>query len=440
MTKIMTKKNENKKNIKINVPVLARVEGEGALEIDIIDEQIIYLKLKIFEPPRLFEKLLEGKSYTEVPDIVARICGICPVAYQMSAVHAFERLFEVDPGPWVKSMRRLFYCAEWIESHSLHIHLLAAPDFLGYESAPAMAKDYPFELRRGITLQNLGNEMLRFLGGRSVHPVGVKVGGFYRAPEKQQAESLLSKLVEALPQAEALVQWVASFKLPEFENVETMVALNSVTEYPMSEGCISSSDGLKIDSSLFTQHFVEHHQPHSTALHCLHKEKPYLVGPLSRVNLNFDQLPDVVKDSARKASLHFPSKNMFHSIHARALEVLFAINESITILSKYYIPESSFVDVTPKAGIASACTEAPRGILFHEYEVDEQGKIMKATIVPPTSQNQARMEQDLRRSLNSFGLDRSEQELRLHAEKIIRNYDPCISCATHFLNLKVNRH
>ncbi|MDH5256719.1 MAG: nickel-dependent hydrogenase large subunit, partial [Gammaproteobacteria bacterium] len=203
----MTKKNENKKNIKINVPVLARVEGEGALEIDIIDEQIIYLKLKIFEPPRLFEKLLEGKSYTEVPDIVARICGICPVAYQMSAVHAFERLFEVDPGPWVKSMRRLFYCAEWIESHSLHIHLLAAPDFLGYESAPAMAKDYPFELRRGITLQNLGNEMLRFLGGRSVHPVGVKVGGFYRAPEKQQAESLLSKLVEALPQAEALVQW-----------------------------------------------------------------------------------------------------------------------------------------------------------------------------------------------------------------------------------------
>jgi len=422
------------------VPVLARVEGEGALEINIANNQITHLKLKIFEPPRMFEKLLEGRSYTEVPDIVARICGICPVAYQMSAVLAFERLFKCEISPWVKSMRRLFYCAEWIESHSLHIHLLAAPDFLGYESAPAMAKDYPVELRRGITLQNLGNDMLRFLGGRSVHPVGVKVGGFYHAPDKHKAEELLSKLIEALPQAEALVQWVAGFKLPKKENIATMVSLTNPSCYPIGEGRIASSEGLDIDSSNFHAHFVEQHEPHSTALHCLHNDLPYLVGPLSRVNLNYDQFPGIVKQASVNAGLSFPSKNMFHSIHARALEILFAINESIEILRSYEKTGQPFVDVVPKSGIATACTEAPRGILFHSYEVNNDGRVLKAIIVPPTSQNQARMEEDLRDSLNHYGLEHSESELRLYAEKVIRNYDPCISCATHFLDLTVNRN
>jgi len=428
-----------KKKIKINVPVLARVEGEGALDIDIIAGKITNLQLKIFEPPRMFEKLLEGRNYAEVPDIVARICGICPVAYQMSAVNALEDLFGTQPSPWVKSMRRLFYCAEWIESHALHIHLLAAPDFLGYQSAPDMAKDFPIELRRGISLQNLGNDMLRFLGGRSVHPVGLKVGGFYHAPDKRQAVELLNKLTNALTGAEALVQWVAGFDLPESTNIKTMVALNSKTSYPMGEGNIASNEGLDISSSVFDQHFKEHHEPHSTALHCLLNQKPYLVGPLARVNLNYNNLPRAVKNVAKNAGLTFPSHNMFHSIHARALEILFAINESIKILQTYEKSDQPFVKVTPTAGIATSCTEAPRGILFHRYEIDDKGKILKATIVPPTSQNQAQIERDLRESLNHFGLDKPEQDLRLHAEKIIRNYDPCISCATHFLNLKINR-
>ena len=428
-----------KKKININVPVLARVEGEGALDINIVDGEITHLKLEIFEPPRLFEKLLEGKHFSEVPDIVARICGICPVAYQMSAVHAFERLFEVDSSPWVQAMRRLFYCAEWIESHSLHIHLLAAPDFFGFESAPAMAKKYPTEVRRGIDLQNLGNEMLRFLGGRSVHPVGVKVGGFYHAPDENIAQNLLIKLEDALPKAKELLQWVASFDLPEHENIQVMAALQHCSEYAMSEGRIVSNSGLEIDAGVYTKHFVERHEPHSTALHCLLNDQPYLVGPLARLNLNHQQLPSEVKEAVENVGINCSTNNMFHSIHARAVEILFAINESIKILKNYEKPDRPFVDVIPKPGIASAATEAPRGILFHQYEVDEKGRIKKATIIPPTSQNQARMEQDLRQSLNQFGLDKSEQALRLHAEKIIRNYDPCISCATHFLELNVNR-
>src|SRR5579885_146834 len=159
-------------NIAINVPILARVEGEGALELTIQDRAIQSLQLKIYEPPRLFEKLLENRPYSDVLDIVARICGICPVAYQMTAAHAIERCFGMDPGPWVRQMRRLFYCGEWIESHSMHIHLLAAPDFLGFKSAAEMAKQYPQEVRRGLRLQAFGNELIKLLGGRSVHPVG----------------------------------------------------------------------------------------------------------------------------------------------------------------------------------------------------------------------------------------------------------------------------
>jgi len=282
--------------------------------------------------------------------------------------------------------------------------------------------------------------MLRFLGGRSVHPVGVRVGGFYHSPDRKKAADLLAKFEDALPQAEELVQWVSGFNLPELENIETMVALSNNSEYPMNDGRIVSSAGLDIDSSEYELHFAEQHEPHSTALHCLLHDEPYLVGPMSRVNLNFERFPDVVKKAAQKSGLNFPNRNMFHSIHARALEILFAINESIDILRNYTETNQPYADVIPKKGIATACTEAPRGILYHSYEVDEDGRILKAKIVPPTSQNQSRMEQDLRDGLNDYGLTHSEAELRLHAEKIIRNYDPCISCATHFLDLTINRH
>jgi len=427
------------KEINIRVPVLARVEGEGALELDISHGKIDNLKLNIFEPPRLFEKFLEGRHFTEVSDIVARICGICPVAYQMSAVHAFEDLFEVNPGPWVRDMRRLFYCGEWIESHALHIHLLAAPDFLGYESAPAMAKDYPKEVRRGIELQNVGNEIVKLLGGRSVHPVGVKVGGFYHAPSASEVSELLAKLKRLLPSVEELLPWTASLNLPQDEQDFTSVALRHSSEYPMNEGRIDSSDGLNLGVKSFSQHFAEHHEPHSTALHCLLDGKPYLVGPLARVNLNFDRLPMDIKVAALATGIKFPSNNMFNSIVARAIEILFAFHQSIEILDKYTQPQKPFVDVKAKAGIAYGCTEAPRGILWHRYEVDNDGVITQARIVPPTSQNQARMEEDLKNSLTNFGLDNAEEKIQFRAEQLIRNYDPCISCATHFLDLRIIR-
>ena len=427
------------KKTSIHVPILARVEGEGALDVQIVNEQIHSLQLKIYEPPRLFEKFLEGRHYDEVLDMVSRICGICPVAYQMSAAHAIEQCFGVEPGPWVRDMRRLFYCGEWLESHSLHIHFLAAPDFLGFKSAPEMAKVYPDVVRRGLRLQAIGNDLIRFLGGRSVHPVGACIGGFYKAPRPSEVKELLDRVNARLEDAEQLIEWVASLPLLDNTHDFRSVSLRHPTEYPMNEGHIVSCQGLFIRSDCFDDYFKESQVPYSTALHCILQGKPYLVGPLARVNINFDHLPPAIKGILNQVGIHFPSKNMYHSIIARAVEIYYCILEAARLLKNYVYPTTSHVPIKPRAGKGYGCTEAPRGMLWHCFEMDEKGLVKSARIVPPTSQNQARIEDDLRTSLEQFGLNKADDELRAYSEMIIRNYDPCISCSTHFLTLNVDR-
>lgn len=429
------------RTVRIEVPVLTRVEGEGALDLHVKDGVIDKLQLRIFEPPRLFEKFLEGRSYREVPDMVARICGICPVAYQMSAVHALESLFGVDPGPWVRAMRRLLYCGEWLQSHSLHIHLLAAPDFLGYESAAAMAGDHAEVVRRGLRLQGLGNELIRLLGARSVHPVGVRVGGFHQVPDPQARERLQQQLTDALPEAAELVRWTATLPLPEDPQPFTSLALVHPEEYAFNEGLITTDSGLAFPAGEFGEHVQEFHAPHSTALHASLHGKPYLVGPLARLNLNGDRLPAETRQLVEKLGIAFPSQNMFHSIIARAVELHLVMVEALRLLADYTDPPDgkAYVEVTPRAGVGMAGTEAPRGLLWHRYEMNADGTVAKAQIVPPTSQNQGRIEEDLRLSLERLGLDQPDDALRLRGETVIRNYDPCISCATHFLKLRVHR-
>ncbi len=429
-----------KRHIRIRVPVLARVEGEGSLKLEIRDAAIEKLQLSIFEPPRYFEKFLEGRSYNEVIDITARICGICPVAYQMSAAQAIESIFEVDVGPWVTAMRRVFYCGEWIQSHALHIHLLAAPDFLGHEHAISLAQEYPEAVKRGLKLQGLGNDLIKLFGGRSVHPVGARVGGFHHAPDPGAVDSVLEKLHAALLPAAELVNWSAGLPFPEDHQSFTSVALQHPDEYGIYSGRVISSDGLDIAIDEFDQHFVESHQPHSTALFSHLHDRPYLVGPLARVNINHRQLPQTILNNLHDTGISWPGNNMFHSIVARAIETQLAIIEAIRLLEDYALPEQPYVPVQPRAGIGSGCSEAPRGILWHRYELDDRGLVRNARIVPPTSQNQARIEQDLGNALTAFGLDQPAEALRLHAEMVIRNYDPCISCATHFLQLSVSHH
>jgi coenzyme F420-reducing hydrogenase alpha subunit len=423
----------------IRVPILARVEGEGALDLVIKDRQIESLALRIYEPPRYFEKFLEGRSVDELPEMVARICGICPVAYQMSAVRAVESLFEGEITPWVAQMRRLFYCGEWIQSHSLHIHLLAAPDFLGHQHIISMATEYPDEVRRGLRLQGLGNRIIALLGGRSVHPVGARVGGFHHAPSKIAISELLLEAKRAVEVAEALLRWLVTLELPQEPQDFISVALDEAGVYPIMGEQIHSDAGLDLPIAEFEQHFEEHQVPHSTAFHALLDGEPYLVGPLARINLHHKRLLPAVQSLCKSLGIHFPSRNMFDSVIARGVELLQATHETVALLEQYHTPQQPWSEFRPKAGSAFAATCAPRGVLWHRYQINDQGIIQAARIVPPTSQNQARMEADLRYSLNQFGLEQEEEAIKRYGEQVIRNYDPCISCATHFLDLRLKR-
>jgi sulfhydrogenase subunit alpha len=430
---------EEKRTVAIHVPVLARVEGEGALDLRIEAGDITRLRLRIFEPPRFFEKFLEGRHYSEIPDMVARICGICPVAYQVTAAQALERLFGVELSPWARAMRRVFYCGEWIQSHSLHIHLLAAPDFFGCNSAIELARVDPEAVRRGLRIQALGNELMELFGARSVHPVGIRVGGFHAAPSVPRIRAIVDKLRAALPEAEALVQWASRIQLPPDDQGFVSVALRHPADYAIEAGAIAASDGLLIEADAYDAHFAEQHEPHSTALYSTYHQQSYLVGPLARLNLNRDRLPDGILSSLAEAGFTLPSRNIFHSLLARAVEILLALQEALRLLEDYRLPDSPWLPVTPRAGTATGCTEAPRGLLWHRYAMDDDGRVVNARIVPPTSQNQGRIEEDLRLSLLNFGLEHPDDALRLHCEKVIRNYDPCISCATHFLRMRVER-
>ncbi|OJY59186.1 nickel-dependent hydrogenase large subunit [Thiobacillus sp. 0-1251] len=428
-----------RRSVAIHVPVLARVEGEGALDLRIEQGDIAELRLRIFEPPRFFEKFLEGRHYSEIPDMVARICGICPVAYQVTAAQALERLFNVELSPWAQAMRRVFYCGEWIQSHSLHIHLLAAPDFFGCSSAIELARIAPDEVRRGLRIQGLGNELMDLFGARSVHPVGVRVGGFHGAPSLAHIRDMREKLRAALPEAEALIRWAAAIPVPQDDQAFVSVATQHPADYAIERGEIVTSDGLRIGAEAFDAHFAERHEPHSTALFSTYHGQPYLVGPLARLNLNHAHLPGAIRALLADIGFVLPSRNLFHSLLARAVEIWLALHEALRLLDGYRVPDSPWVPATPRAGVTTGCTEAPRGLLWHRYEMDAEGRVVNARIVPPTSQNQGRIEEDLRLSLLNFGLDHPDDALRLHCEKVIRNYDPCISCATHFLRMNVAR-
>lgn len=429
---------EIKHQIRIDVPALARVEGEGALDLTITDGCITDLKLRIYEPPRYFEKFLEGRMFHEVPDIVARICGICPVAYQMSAVQALESVFDVKLTPWIQRMRRVLYCGEWIQSHSLHIHLLALPDYLGFNNIIELASAYPAEAERGMRLQALGNDIMRLFGGRSVHPVGVVVGGFSAAPKPDDVARLCDSIRVALQDAEDLLDWLKTIALPDVAQDFVAVAMCHATDYPLMQGDIGTTTGLTIQNHAFAEHFSETQVPHSTALHCHLQGQSYLVGPLARLNLNYQQLPAAIQQKLTSLGIELPSNNMFHSMIARAVEIWYALGEALRLLSDYQRPQHSAVAVTPRSGTGFGCTEAPRGILWHRYQTDDSGRIVSARIVPPTSQNQARIEEDIKFTLEASGLDQAVDQLRLLSEKVIRNYDPCISCATHFLKLTLH--
>jgi coenzyme F420-reducing hydrogenase alpha subunit len=423
----------------LDVHSLARVEGEGALHVTITDGELTSVQLNIYEPPRFFEAFLQGRAYTEPPDITARICGICPVAYQMSACLAIEDACGVTVDGQLADLRRLLYCGEWIESHVLHIYMLHAPDFLGYDGAISLARDHRAIVERGLRLKKVGNRILEVIGGRAIHPINVRVGGFYRLPDESQLAELVPELEWARQAALETVEWVAGFSIPSYEGDWELVALAADGDYPIMGRHIGSSSGrLQIPISEFSDHIHEEHVEHSNALHGRWDGGEYIVGPLARYSLNHHALPAVARQAAADAGLGTECRNPFQSIVVRAVETVAACDEALRLIEGYVAPAAPSIEVVARAGVGHGASEAPRGLLYHRYEIGADGLITSATIVPPTSQNQRAIEHDLTHVVEA-NLDMDDAALTARCEHTIRNYDPCISCATHFLDLRVDR-
>jgi len=422
----------------LSVGALTRVEGEGALHVTLKDGALDSVELNIYEPPRFFEAFLRGRAHTEPPDLTARVCGICPVAYQVSACNAIEDACGVQVDEDLVALRRLLYCGEWINSHALHIYLLHAPDFLGYPDIVGMARDHAAEVERGLALKKAGNQLMEFVGGRAIHPVNVRLGGFYSVPTRQEFKPVAEQLRRALDYAVATVDWVSGFEFPDLEVEHEFLALTAAGRYPIENGVIARSAGPPFPVADFTNHVVESQVPHSTALHATLDGGRHLTGPLARFSLNSSALSPIAAGAAADAGLSAECRNPFRSIVVRAVEVVYAIEESLRIIADYQRPARPFVDVPARAGIGHGVSEAPRGLLYHRYEIGEDGLVVSATIVPPTSQNQAAIEADLARVV-SDNLAFDDTALTTLCEKVIRSHDPCISCSAHFLTLTVDR-
>jgi len=428
----------------IRVPILTRVEGEGALHVRLRGSSIEDVQLNIYEPPRFFEALLKGRPMEDVADITSRICGICPVAYQMTAVQAIEIILGLEiPSPIAK-LRRLVYCAEWIESHVLHIHLLQAPDFFDCHSAIELAQKFPLEVKRGLKLKQAGNRILEVLGGRAIHPINIAIGGFYRIPNESELRSLIPCIEQGLQDAIDAARWLSSLTLPDFSVPYNYVSLIHPEHYPIESGEIAIDSEQSIGMDDYETHFQEVQVPHSTALQSrrMPSNTEYFVGPMARMFYNRSRLTPQARRVADESGFDARLCNPHQSVLARAIETVFAFEESLGILKnldyKGLVQLSPKVHYSPVQGTGRWVTEAPRGLIFHRYSIDSTGHVEFAKIVPPTSQNQARIESDLRALLEQIH-DQSDESIAVACERLVRTYDPCISCSTHFLKVHIDR-
>lgn len=425
----------------IQVDELSRVEGEGALFIRVKDGVVKECKFRIVEPPRFFEAFLRGRSYLEVPDITARICGICPMAYLMGAQQAMENALGVTPTKPIRDLRRLMYCGEWIESHVLHAAMLHAPDFLGLDDALQLAATNPQVVENALQLKKLGNDILEVIGGgRAIHPVNTRVGGFYKVPRKEDIQALIPRLKWGIETSIAITKLFGTFDFPDYEYDYHSVALKHPDEYAIVEGRIASNRGIDIPVSEFFNVFEETQVQHSTSLRGSTKSDgmPYLVGPNARYNVNYNQLSKLSKQVAKEVGLGPVCNNPFQSLLIRMIETLYACEEALRLCKAYEEFDQAYVETTPKASEGFGCTEAPRGICMHRYKMDDKGLIVKATISSPTAQVQPQVERDLLGVVErSLHLD--EEALKWRCEQTVRNYDPCISCSCHFLKLTMVR-
>ena len=415
---------------KIEIGYVARVEGEAGLKIKVSVGQVKELVLDVWEPPRFFEGFLVGRKYYEAPDLVARICGICPVSHMLTALKALEEALGINPSQQTKSLRRLMALSQILASHLVHLYMLALPDYLGYESVVGMMPNYGAEIGRLLRMKTVANDLTRAIGGRALHPVTAVINGFTRLPSIGELRRLAEALKGIKEDALETVRLFANLPYPDLQSRSEYVALRNPERYAFVEGRVVSSEGLDFAAGEYEDHFQEEQVPYAMAKRSMVKGRgAFRVGVLARMNLNFHQLSEGAKEAAREVGFEPPSHNPFHNNSAQALEALHCVDECISIIEGLDLKEEERAFAV-RAGEGCAITEAPRGLLYHKYCINARGVVEEANIVTPTAHNVFNMEKDLRELAPSL-LDLSEKEAALRCEELIRSYDPCFSCSVH---------
>ncbi len=425
------------RDISVNVEHIARVEGHGNVVLSVKNGEIKELRLDIVESPRFFEVMLQGRPWHEVPHIVARICGICAASHTLASIRAVEDAFGVVPSQQTVLLRKLLLYGETLQSHILHIYFLVAPDFFRTDSVIPLASSHPDVVKRALRMKLLSNELCAVTGGRHIHPITPTPGGFTRVPTVAELSAMRAKLAQMEADLLETVKLYKTLSLPAFCRPTEYVSLTHPGEYPFYEGTITCSGRPEIPTHDYQTLVHEYVVPHSAAKHVSGFDAPYMVGALARLNNNHRQLSPRARAAAEELGLEIPSYNTFHNNTAQLVECVHCWEEAMAMLDllieRGTEPEAPRVEV--RAGHGYGAVEAPRGILFHEYEFDRQGAIKRANCVIPTGQNLANCEADLRAFVPGL-LDQPPDEIRLAMEMMVRAYDPCISCATHLLDVE----
>ena len=427
-------------NINVEIAPMSRVEGHGDLVLNVKDKKVEKLIFRIPESPRFFEAMLEGKNWDKPSHITSRICGICSVAHTYASIKATESALGVIPNDMILKLRKLIIHHEIVQSNVLHVYFLAAPDFLGVGSVIPLVETHPAVVDIALRAKKVANDMVRMIGGRAVHPIRTVVGGFTKLPSEEEMLNMKEMLKSLYPDLEASLGVLKTLDLPAFERETEYVSLSNPEDYAHYDGNIKSTDGWEIDPIDYLDKIKEKVVQHSTAKHCWAERDSFMVGALSRFNINHDQLSDNAKRFAEEFGLKAPCYNTYMNNIAQFVEIIHSVDDSIRLIDELLEEgmdeEKAMVEVKPKAGRGVGAVEAPRGLLIHDYTYDDDGKIEKANLIIPTGMNYGNIERDMNAIVPDI-IDKSEDEIRLACEMMIRAYDPCISCSTHFLNVKL---
>ncbi len=414
---------------------ITKVEGHGKLYVKVHKGEVEDVKFEIFEGARYYEGIVKGRMYHEIPGITQRICGICSQAHNIVALMAIENALGVKVSKQTRMLREILMNSSVIQSHVLHLYFLALPDYLGFDNALDMAEKHLPEVKRALKLKALANKMCAVIGGREIHSLTTKVGGFYSVPTQEQINGILKELKDAKKDIEAMVNLFGKIKVPEFERKTNYVCLKKQGSYPFTEGLLVTFDGKKFSQENYKKLVSEKVVGYSNAKLSTINNEPFFVGALARMNINRGDLTLNARKAINKFKVKFPNFNPYMNNFCQAIETLHLVDTTIKLLSELKIKEELPVEVKIRAGEGTAIVEAPRGILVHYYKLNAKGEVIAADIITPTAFNAANIESDVRELVPGI-LHLSKEQVVLEIEKLIRAYDPCISCSAHFIEVE----